>query len=90
MSNNDDDDNDNHQDEDGNKCKAAEILYEVVTDMNSWDCTVQPLHLPKGMHLLMADVCGGSESPSMARKILNGKGNVSTAMMIMMRIYRKV
>ena len=74
MSNNDDDhDNDNHQDEDGTKYNAAEKLYAVVTDMNSWDCTVQPMHLPKGVDLLMADVCGGSESPSMARKILKWK-----------------
>jgi len=54
---------------------AASSLYNVVTNIKAWDCTVQPLHLPRGlgMDLLMADVCGGSESPSMARKILKWK-----------------
>lgn len=51
-------------------------LYELVTDTdNKWDCTVQPIKLPQGLELLMADVCGGSESPSMARKILDWKKN---------------
>jgi len=49
-------------------------LFELVTDADKkWDCTVQPIHLPEGLELLMADVCGGSESPSMARKILEWK-----------------
>eukprot|EP00984_Skeletonema_dohrnii_P022610 scaffold11714_cov102-Skeletonema_dohrnii-CCMP3373.AAC.7 len=49
-------------------------LFELVTDTDKkWDCTVQPIHLPEGLELLMADVCGGSESPSMARKILEWK-----------------
>lgn len=49
-------------------------LLALVTDADQkWDCTVQPINLPKGLELLMADVCGGSESPSMARKILEWK-----------------
>jgi len=49
-------------------------LFELVTDIDKkWDCTVQPINLPEGLELLMADVCGGSESPSMARKILEWK-----------------
>ena len=40
-----------------------------------WDCTVSPVSLPLGLELLMADVCGGSESPSMARKVLDWKKN---------------
>ena len=37
---------------------------------DSWDATVGPLHLPRGVELMMVDVCGGSESPSMARRVL--------------------
>jgi len=49
-------------------------LVELVTDADQkWDCSVQPINLPEGLELLMADVCGGSESPSMARKILEWK-----------------
>jgi len=55
-------------------------LLDVVRDSSTcndstpiWDCTVTPLRLPKGLELLMADVCGGSESPSMARKIVSWK-----------------
>ena len=49
-------------------------LVELVTDADQkWDCSVQPITLPEGLELLMADVCGGSESPSMARKILEWK-----------------
>ena len=51
-------------------------LCELVVDTDKkWDCTVQPIKLPDGLELLMADVCGGSESPSMARKILEWKKN---------------
>jgi phosphomevalonate kinase len=32
-----------------------------------------PLKVPNGLQLLLADVCGGSESPSMARKVLQWK-----------------
>ena len=49
-------------------------LFDLVTDADKkWDCTVQPINLPEGLELLMADVCGGSESPSMARQILEWK-----------------
>jgi len=49
-------------------------LFELVIDADrKWDCTVQPINLPDGLELLMADVCGGSESPSMASQILEWK-----------------
>ena len=48
-------------------------LVELVNNNDDWDCTVSPVSLPPGLELLMADVCGGSESPSMARKILEWK-----------------
>ena len=52
----------------------AKQLIGLVNDAE-WDCTVSPISLPPGLELLMADVCGGSESPSMARKILEWKKN---------------
>jgi len=47
-------------------------LVNLVQDSNMslWDSTVIPLVLPKGIELVMADVCGGSESPSMATNIM--------------------
>ena len=49
-------------------------LVRLVDDPDrTWDSTVHPVALPPGLELLMADVCGGSESPSMARKILDWK-----------------
>ena len=47
-------------------------LASLVND-TEWDCTMRPINLPPGLELLMADVCGGSESPSMARNILEWK-----------------
>jgi phosphomevalonate kinase len=35
-----------------------------------WDETILPFSLPDGMDLIMGDVCGGSETPSMVRKVL--------------------
>jgi len=54
---------------------VAKELARVSDDKlkNIWDAQMEPLHLPPGLELLMADVCGGSESPSMARKVLAWK-----------------
>jgi phosphomevalonate kinase len=50
---------------------SAQLVALVNSD--EWDCTFSPIGLPPGLELLMADVCGGSESPSMARGILEWK-----------------
>ena len=58
--------------------QLSETLLEqlaVLVNGIEWDCTVSPISLPPGLELLMADVCGGSESPSMARKVLEWKKN---------------
>ncbi|KAL7438220.1 hypothetical protein ACHAXH_004490 [Discostella pseudostelligera] len=52
--------------------KLSAQLVHLVNDVE-WDCTMRPISLPPGLELLMADVCGGSESPSMARNILEWK-----------------
>jgi len=55
-----------------NYYRFSKELYDAVTT-TEWDNEVGPLRLPPGMELLMADVCGGSESPSMARKVMAWK-----------------
>ena len=44
-----------------------------ITDKPWSGGLVTKVELPKGMHLLLADVCGGSESPSMASQVLQWK-----------------
>ena len=65
---------------DDNNCFAvsASVAKELTLlsddkDNSIWDARMTPLHLPPGLELLMADVCGGTESPSMARKVLAWK-----------------
>ena len=62
-------------DDDDSLQLSGELCTQLVAlvDTGKWDCTVTPISLPPGLELLMADVCGGSESPSMARKILEWK-----------------
>ena len=45
-------------------------IYNLVSDVSKWDYSKSPINLPQGMELLMADVCGGSESPSMAKRVM--------------------
>jgi phosphomevalonate kinase len=35
-----------------------------------WDAVVEPFSLPPPLELIMGDVCGGSSTPSMVRKVL--------------------
>ena len=55
--------------------KVAKEMIQITNDENNgiWDAQTAQLSLPAGLELLMADVCGGSESPSMARKVLAWK-----------------
>lgn len=54
---------------------VAKDMTNITNDANGtiWDAETISLALPPGLELLMADVCGGSESPSMARKVLAWK-----------------
>ncbi|KAL7479030.1 hypothetical protein ACHAW6_004776 [Cyclotella cf. meneghiniana] len=55
---------------------SLQQLLDLVTDESKrWDCTVTPFVLPPGLEFIMADVCGGSESPSMAKRVLDWKKN---------------
>ena len=55
--------------------KVAKEMIQITNDKNNdiWDAQTAQTSLPAGLELLMADVCGGSESPSMARKVLAWK-----------------
>jgi len=55
--------------------KVAKEMIQITNDINNdiWDAQTVQTSLPAGLELLMADVCGGSESPSMARKVLAWK-----------------
>ena len=49
---------------------SGKRLFEAVTDATRWTHATDKFSLPKGMRLIMADVCGGSSSSSMARGVL--------------------
>eukprot|EP01138_Halocafeteria_seosinensis_P006804 gb/GECG01006957.1/.p1 GENE.gb/GECG01006957.1/~~gb/GECG01006957.1/.p1 ORF type:complete len:340 (+),score=40.33 gb/GECG01006957.1/:1-1020(+) len=50
---------------------GAKCLTGSKTEL--WDHSIESFHLPQGVDILLADVCGGSETPSMVRKILQWK-----------------
>ena len=54
----------------GNEGKGAE--------KSCWDNKWERFALPGGMELVLGDICLGSETPSMARKVLEAKKNEST------------
>lgn len=47
---------------------AGEVLADSRRE--DWDYTIAPFALPEGLTLMMADVRGGSGTPSMVRKVL--------------------
>lgn len=51
---------------------TSQLLAHVVH--STWAHNIHtPLAIPTGLQILLADVCGGSESPSMARKVVAWK-----------------
>jgi phosphomevalonate kinase len=53
---------------------AKRLVASVLdVDRSLWDQVIQPFRLPSGLTLLLGDVCGGSNSPAMARAVLNWK-----------------
>lgn len=59
--------------------KSIESVYNTVMDRVMWTQVVQPLNLPQGFDIVMGDVCGGSESTSMAKAILKWKASGDAA-----------
>ena len=57
----------------GDISAGTSSLLEHIAQTTWADNLVTPLSLPPGLQILLADVCGGSESPSMARKVLSWK-----------------
>lgn len=50
--------------------RLGPLLHKCVMGVDRWDHSVLPLALPQRLELMMGDVCGGSETPSMVRKVL--------------------
>ena len=51
-------------------CAAAPVSSGGSSAANAWRFSAAPFGLPRGISLILADVAGGSETPSMVRKIL--------------------
>jgi phosphomevalonate kinase len=48
-------------------------LFRLCTHFASWDNTAVPASLPPGLTLVLGDVSGGSNTPSMVRLVLEWK-----------------
>ena len=53
--------------------ESTRSLLQSIVDTSWGDDLVTHLNLPPGIQILLADVCGGSESPGMARQVVNWK-----------------
>lgn len=49
---------------------SATEIFTTVNNTSAWAQVIKPLTLPSSLQLMMADVCGGTESVSMARQVL--------------------
>ena len=49
---------------------SANAIFAAVNNSSAWTQVIRPLSLPSCLQLMMADVCGGTESVSMARQVL--------------------
>lgn len=52
---------------------ALERIAKCVSGRGGWDAERGQLRLPSCFRLLMGDVCGGSSTPSMVRKVSRWK-----------------
>jgi phosphomevalonate kinase len=48
----------------------SSIIYETVNDTETWCQQTSPFTLPPGLDIVMGDVCGGSSTTSMAKKVM--------------------
>lgn len=51
----------------------SDAVYNAVLDEEAWTQSISPLTLPTNLNIVMGDVCGGSSSTSMAKKVLAWK-----------------
>jgi len=49
---------------------SAQLIYEAAMSKQIWNQVSAPFTLPKGLDIIMGDVCGGSSSTSMVREVL--------------------
>jgi phosphomevalonate kinase len=54
---------------------SGRVIHDAVMDANRdmWDYKISPCTLPPGVDIIMGDVCGGSSSTSMAKKVMAWK-----------------
>ncbi len=78
---------------------TPDTIYTAVMDRDNWTQRTQALNLPAGFDVIMGDVCGGSESTSMAKKVISWRksgpeaeglwqslGNVNTKILEKLRV----
>lgn len=53
----------------------AKLVLQHLVEMTPWATSMvqAPRQLPKPLQIVLADICGGSESPGMAKKVLKWK-----------------
>ena len=66
---------DHQYDKSESKSIDGTILHRVCTQYSLWDSTAIPATLPPGLTLILGDVSGGSNTPSMVRLVLEWKKN---------------
>jgi phosphomevalonate kinase len=64
------------KEEDGGE--TTNIIHETVMSQSLWTQSINTLALPPGLDLVLGDVCGGSNSPSMARAVLQWRKSGGT------------
>jgi phosphomevalonate kinase len=69
------DDNTNNTNNNNNLSTVGDLLRETVESRTWTGGVAEPLQLPDVLQVMLADVSGGSESPSMARTVLAWKNN---------------
>lgn len=50
-------------------------LVNKLVDETNWGVSLEPCAMPKGLSLLMGDVCGGSETPKLVSTVLQWRKN---------------
>lgn len=80
-------------DADGLSLKSPlERIASCVHGDGGWDAKRGVLRLPSSFRLLMGDVCGGSSTPSMVRKVMKGPRRIrhDKALPVSINVIRRV
>ena len=49
---------------------TSKVIYQTAISREMWDQTIVPLCLPPGINIMLGDICGGSSSISMAKRVM--------------------